>query len=484
MAMHGLVQAILMPKNTPFITSHLRITIIYLVAAASWILFSDSILYEVGMADEQITELSIVKGIGFVVVTSSVLYLVLRQAFRRESRLQADLRNQMERLQQSQAHLEQSEARFRKAVEEAPQPIIIFAEDGEVLTISRIWLKITGYTAEQLRTVDAWSELAYGEQSQPIKAGIDALFDLEGRVDEGDFTVRTADGSERIWMFSSTPLGRLPDGRRVVMSMAADVTQQRQAEASTLENERLKLRFQKEKERNDFVMRIVSMLSHDLRTPLTVILSSRWFLVQHFDKLTAEKRMEKLDTIERQVQFAIQMLEDTVNMARGNIGEVSFQPTPVNLATLCKVSVEEVEAADHSQHSVRFVNRFGTESVLVDDVLVSRMLLNLLSNALKYSAAGTEVRVELERQDEWIVLYVVDQGSGIREEDLPQIFDPFFRAEDAAAVRGTGLGLSIVKDCVQRHLGQIEVTSEVGRGTTFIVRLPFQAAPQPKLSTL
>ncbi|MCA9911863.1 MAG: PAS domain S-box protein [Anaerolineae bacterium] len=470
-----------MKETTPHPHSYLHITLIYLLVASGWILTSDLLLHFITDNDDKISSVSILKGMAFVLVTSFMLHLLLRRAFSQQFQLEDDLRHQMERLQKSQAELAQSEARFRTAVEEAPQPIIIFAEDGEVLTISRVWLKITGYSAEQLRTVDAWSELAYGGQKQPIKEGIDRLFELDGRVDEGDFIIRTADGSESIWHFSSTPLGRLPDGRRVVMSMASDVTQQRKSEAFALENERLKARFQKEQERITLMQRIVSMLSHDLRTPLTVILSSRYFLVQHFDKITPEKRREKLDSIERQVEFATELLEDTVNMIRGNLGEAPFNPAPVNLAALCQVSVEEVNAADQSQHILHFVNQFGIEPVLIDDILVSRILLNLLTNALKYSPEGTEVRLELQRQEDWVVLRVVDHGMGIHEEDVDSIFEPFYRSEDVASIRGTGLGLSIVKDCVERHNGQIEVQSSFGVGSTFIVRLPLQLAPQQTL---
>jgi len=111
----------------------------------------------------------------------------------------------------------------------------------------------------------------------------------------------------------------------------------------------------------------------------------------------------------------------------------------------------------------------------VDEMLVSRILLNLISNAVKYSPNGGEVRLELDRQGDWLVLRVHDQGVGIHEEDLENIFEPFFRAEDARAIKGTGLGLSIVKDCVERHQGRISVQSVYGRGSTFIVELPYHS---------
>lgn len=133
-------------------------------------------------------------------------------------------------LKQTIAALQSSEERFRKAIEFAPFPIVIHAEDGEVLAISQTWLDITGYTLEEISTVDKWTDLAYGPDKARVMAGIDRLYELEGRVDEGEFRITCKDGSQRFWEFRSTPLGRLPDGRHSVISIAVDTTERRAAE--------------------------------------------------------------------------------------------------------------------------------------------------------------------------------------------------------------------------------------------------------------
>lgn len=452
---------------------HRRITAAYLVFALLWILFSDSVLYFFGIDEALIPGISMVKGFAYVFVTSTILYLYMRHEFGLRYKLEAELREQMEQAKRSQAALEESERRFRTAVEHAPLPMMIFAEDGEILAISRAWLEITGYSAEQLKTLGAWMELAYGERKTPVIAMIDTLFDMSERIDEGEFTINCRDGSQRIWEFSSTPLGKLPDQRRIVVSIAKDMTDQKQAEANALEFERLKAGFQQEQERIALVQRIMSALSHDLRTPLTVISTSRDTLSHYFDKLTPEKRLEKLEAIGREAQFALELLEDTVNMVRGNLTETAFHPVPLNLASLCQVSVDEVRAAKDGHHRLSFSNLSSTEIAVVDDVLVSRILLNLLSNAIKYSPDLGDIRLELDRRDEWIILRVIDHGLGISDDELPHIFDPFFRSAAVNAISGTGLGLSIVKDCVERHRGRISVKSTLGQGSTFTVELPY-----------
>jgi PAS domain S-box-containing protein len=251
-----------------------------------------------------------------------------------------------------------------------------------------------------------------------------------------------------------------------------DITYRKQVQSFAVENAGLRASFKKEQKQNALIQRIISALSHDLRTPLSVIATSRDLLSNYYDRMTPEKRQEKLDTIRRQIQFALELLEDTVEMARGNRDAHELQPAPVNLAALCQVSVDEMSDALDGQHQLHFVNVGQVETITVDEVLVSRVLLNLLSNAIKYSPDDSNIWLELDQHPGWVVLRVIDEGVGISQEDLPHIFDPFYRVDEVKHINGTGLGLSIVQDCVNRHQGQIAVKSVVGQGTTFTVELP------------
>jgi two-component system sensor histidine kinase/response regulator len=124
----------------------------------------------------------------------------------------------------------QVEERFRRAVVDSPFPILLHAEDGQILQASQSWCDITGYSPDELKTIADWTERAYGERKEQVRSYIDALYDLDHRKYEGDYTIRVKDGTTRIWEFSSAPLGRLPDARRLVISMAQDVTERRRVE--------------------------------------------------------------------------------------------------------------------------------------------------------------------------------------------------------------------------------------------------------------
>ena len=133
---------------------------------------------------------------------------------------------------QAEIALQASEHRFRQAVVEAPFPIIIHAEDGKILQISNTITQITGYTAQEIPTIEDWTERAYGERQNVVLERINQLYTLNHRVDEGEFEVRTKDKTTRIWDFSSAPLGQVWDHRRLVISMATDITERKQAEVA------------------------------------------------------------------------------------------------------------------------------------------------------------------------------------------------------------------------------------------------------------
>jgi PAS domain S-box-containing protein len=131
--------------------------------------------------------------------------------------------------------LRQSEQRFRSAVIDAPFPIMIHSEDGEVITINKVWTSLTGYRHEEIPTIDAWTAKAYGiEQGSQVKQHISALYALDGPKNEGEYTICTRDGRQIVWAFSSSSLGQFSDGRELVMSMAMDMTEH-QANAARIE---------------------------------------------------------------------------------------------------------------------------------------------------------------------------------------------------------------------------------------------------------
>lgn len=367
----------------------------------------------------------------------------------------------------AEASLRANEEKYRLLVEYSHQGMMIAQHDPLRLRFaSRPMHAITGYTPDELLAFDSepLQNLVHPDDRERFLADLRAHMEDEDAATGGRYRIIHRDGSLRHIDLYSARIDY--DGQAASQATVLDVTAQ-------VEAERLKTRFQKEQEHNALVQRVISMLSHDMRTPLSIIASARDILRDYNDRLTDADRVEKLDSIGRQVQFAVELLEDTLDTVRGPLNRRDYDPRPIHLATLCRVSVEEIESThDNGKHEISFVNRGDVDIVAVDEILVSRILVNLLSNAIKYSPDGGPIQLELDRDDSWIILRVSDEGLGIREEDLPRIFDPFYRTDEVHGIHGTGLGLSIVKDCVERHQGRIYAESRLGEGTTFTVELP------------
>jgi PAS domain S-box-containing protein len=133
--------------------------------------------------------------------------------------------------------LKSSDIRFRRAIESAPFPIMIHADDGEVLTLNEAWTDLSGYTLADIPTIQAWTSRAYGEQSVVVMDYIDDLYELSERRAEGEYVIQAKDGRTLTWEFSSVGLGRHPDGRRIAISMAFDLTQRKAMELAVQASE-------------------------------------------------------------------------------------------------------------------------------------------------------------------------------------------------------------------------------------------------------
>jgi signal transduction histidine kinase len=270
-----------------------------------------------------------------------------------------------------------------------------------------------------------------------------------------------------------------------IAGIAEDVTCRKQAEIESYKV------LQRERELSMLKSSFVAMTSHEFRTPLTAISSSTDLLQRYRNRLSEEKQQAHLHRIKSAVQRMTQMLNDILLMSEAEAGKLQFNPTPLNLIQFCRHLVEDVQPTAKEQQVIHFTyrsngtlagqdtdeieqKRFDFLSGLAawDEKLLRQILGNLLSNALKYSPEGSTVQFDLTAKDDRVIFQIQDQGIGIPPADQSRLFEAFHRANNVGTIQGTGLGLAIVKQCVDLHRGEITFTTEVGKGTTFIVILP------------
>ncbi|HZS04113.1 MAG TPA: heavy metal sensor histidine kinase [Blastocatellia bacterium] len=223
--------------------------------------------------------------------------------------------------------------------------------------------------------------------------------------------------------------------------------------------------------------------SHELRTPLAVMRGEievslrRTRSPQEYERVL-QSNLEEIHRLSR-------LVEDLLTLARGDSGQVTLQLEPVVLDHLCRQTAKQLlPLAEGRGQTLLWTPPEGHVLVNGDPQRLKQLLLNLLDNAMKYTPQGGRITLGLGTEGKEAVLTVADTGRGIATEDLPHIFERFFRHSRSTSDRsviGFGLGLSIVKWIVDSHGGKIGAQSKVGEGTTFTVRLPLlDLSPDPE----
>jgi len=231
----------------------------------------------------------------------------------------------------------------------------------------------------------------------------------------------------------------------------------------------------REKELGVLKSNFVSMVSHEFRTPLGIIMSSAGILEKYHDRLPSEERRDQLASIQRSTRRMGDLMEEVLLLARLDAGRIGFEPKPLDLPQLCQTIAGEVGAVTIQHCPIRVeasVQDHRPWNARGDERLLRNILTNILTNAVKYSDAGSPVELTVRREQVDAVIVIRDRGIGIPEADLEWLFHAFHRGQNVGSRTGTGLGLVIVQRCLELHDGHIQVDSAVGLGTTITLRIP------------
>jgi PAS domain S-box-containing protein len=397
-------------------------------------------------------------------VRVATLTTTLRSALRARTR-QYDVRDSI-------AERTATEERLRAMVLAAPYPLMLHAEDGTVLSLSRAWSNLSGYRPDELRTTGEWTALAYEDPSQAdavVRHDLDRMDDdtMGMPRDLGEREVRTRDGSRRIWGFQSVSLGRLPDGRRLRLVAAVDVTDMR----VLIEREREARRAAEDA--NHAKMEFLAVMSHELRTPLNAIGGYTQLLELGIHGPVTPAQRAALGRIRNSEMHLLGLIEDVLNFAKIEAGRVTFDLKEVDAGTLME-GVHALVEPQMREKGLHYERAPSPEARLRTDVEKARqILLNLLSNAVKFTPSGGTIRVEVRQRPGWVDICVIDTGIGIARDKVDAVFEPFVQVRTYSSGQGgTGLGLAISRDLAHAMGGELSVESTPGKGSTFTLSLP------------
>jgi two-component system, OmpR family, sensor kinase len=231
---------------------------------------------------------------------------------------------------------------------------------------------------------------------------------------------------------------------------------------------------------NEEKNRLLGMAAHDLRNPLGVIMSYAKFLDRMAGARLDAKERQFLAQIEKSSQFMLRLLEDLLDISQIESGKLNLVLAPLDLAALVNnnVALNRV-LAGAKQIGIELALPPALPPLQADATKIEQVLNNLISNAVKYSHAGTTLRVMVDADAQSVTVAVRDQGQGIPEAELAKLFQPFSKTtvKSTAGEKSTGLGLAITRRIVEGHGGRIAVESRVGAGSTFSFSLPARTPP-------
>jgi signal transduction histidine kinase len=219
--------------------------------------------------------------------------------------------------------------------------------------------------------------------------------------------------------------------------------------------------------------RFLADVSHELRTPLTVLQGNASLM-----RRLGEFDLEALDNMSKEIARLTRMVEDLLLMAQAESGRMELNMMPVELDTVLLEVYQQARILAGEKKNIRIVE-IDQVQVIGDRDRLKQVLLNLVSNAIKFTRSDGHIKLSLKIENDEVHLRVIDDGEGIHPDDLSHIFERFYRAEKSRAKmidydhKGFGLGLSIAHWIMLRHNGRITVESEYGYGATFTICMPF-----------
>jgi PAS domain S-box-containing protein len=364
---------------------------------------------------------------------------------------------------------------FLQAIESSYDSVMIVALDGTIVYANSATARTFGYDVEAI--LGQHSSIFY---PQPAELSIEDLIERAVRDDShdalggvqgwsGETTCQRQTREQFPAIVSVSPIPSDQGRPTMVSIICRDITTQKAIQAE-LATKNLELE-QASRHKSSFL----ASMSHELRTPLTSILGFSSLLLQGLFGELNEKQQSYLKGIEDSGLHLLELIKDILDLSKIEAGKIELDFTPCSLAAICRETIDLVSSqARKKQINVELAITPGLDTIEADELRLRQMLLNLLSNALKFSDPGGSVGVEARRCKGEIELSVWDHGIGIAEDDLGLLFQPFQQLDNSLSRNheGTGLGLALTRQFAHLHGGRVTCRSRLGEGSCFTIYIP------------
>ena len=297
-----------------------------------------------------------------------------------------------------------------------------------------------------------------------IKDDFDVLVEKSKRNthEEVQYTYRRKNGTSFSVSLTITAIRNNSAEITGFMGIAIDISERKKAE------EDLRQSLEKEKELSELKSRFVSMASHEFRTPLSTVLSSSYLIEKYTTTEEQPKRDKHLQRIVSSVNMLTDILNDFLSVGKIEEGKIQVRLTQFNIQEVIIAIADEIKNTLKKQQEICYKHE-GNPDVLLDASLLKHIIMNLVSNASKFSGETSAIELKTITHKYHLTLSVKDHGIGISNEDQKHLMERFFRGANTGNIKGTGLGLHIVSKYAELLNGTVECKSELGKGTEFVI---------------
>jgi PAS domain S-box-containing protein len=353
--------------------------------------------------------------------------------------------------------------KFQRAVANASDHIVITDQDGYIVYANASVERITGFKPDEILGQKAGSKQNWGGQMSPaFYKKMWNIIKVQKSSFSGEVTNMHKNGEKYNVFATITPIFNKDDEVQFYLGIERDIT--------------------KEKEIDQAKTEFVSLASHQLRTPLSAI---NWYTEMLLEgdagKLNEEQRNYLME-IYAGNQRMVDLVTSLLNVSRLELGTFTIEPEPFQINDLAADAIKELHPLI-STKSIQLNTEFAKMPLInVDKKLTYIIFQNLLSNAFKYTPNGGSVLLKIQKKGIYATITIADTGMGIPKEQQPHIFEKLFRASNAkeSVTEGTGLGLYIIKSILDHTGGKIDFSSEIGKGSTFTVKIPLKGMRKKK----